>query len=357
MSNKNEVNGNKDRDETISLIGSLIYSGYKDHQDFRTRAFNRIRCFLRCVCEGKSPDFVDKKKEETSYSKEYSDKNLPGLIEKMFEQDLLTGSQKTIFLKLLEIAKKTASLENSFKPAMKKFVQSNIGPLWDDYLSYVRGVGEVSATTLFAKIGYCEKFNSVSKLWRYFGLHVVCPKCTEKGMVQVKVGPGEFVEEERTISQVVNGAGVCPKCGKRGIAPRARRGVSLGYSQVLRSFGWNLSQSLLKINSPIYREIYDTEKDRQLSLSFNIGELEKRYGKPYKREDVGLKLGHAHNRALRKMLKIFLQHYYVVGRTLAGCEVSDPFVKAHMNHRDIITWRDVLEANGGDVSVIERKVI
>ena len=332
----------------------LVAAGFKDQQHTRTANMNRVRAFLKCKLED-GGDFskVDAKKEEKDYSKKYSDKNLPELIEEMFEKELLNESEKSIFDKLMNISRNAKSLEESFKAPMRVFVSSNMGPLWDDYFFHIRGIAEVLASLLFARIGYCENSKTVSALWRYFGLHVVCPVCTEKIIIQVRTGPDEFKDEERTVSKLTNGEGICPECGKKGIAPRARKGVSLGYNRLLRSLGWTISDVLMKTNSPVYRDIYDAEKARQLAVTFKTGELEERYGSPYKSDSTNLIQGHAHNRALRKMLKIFLQHYYIVSRTIAGLEVSEPFVKAIQGHHDIITWQNVLIANGGDPKTIE----
>ena len=77
------------------------------------------------------------------------------------------------------------------------------------------------------------------------------------------------------------------------------------------------------------------------------------YGKPYKEEDTTLKQSHAHSRAMRKAVKIFLQHYWVLSRKLANLPVTDPYVKDRLDHEHIITWQEVFKKLGLDPALIE----
>lgn len=79
-----------------------------------------------------------------------------------------------------------------------------------------------------------------------------------------------------------------------------------------------LADNFIKQRTPIYRDIYDEEKEKQMN---NGSELSK---------------GHAHNRAIRKMNKIFLIHYWLADREVNELLTSKPYVEAHLGHNHII---------------------
>jgi hypothetical protein len=134
-------------------------------------------------------------------------------------------------------------------------------------------------------------------------------------------------------------------------------GKSIDFNPKLRELAWKIGDCLIKQSSPKYYDIYLSEKNKQLARIFVAGELNSTYdplyhdGKnPYKDDSTSLGLLHAHRRGMRKMIKIFLQHLWVVSRKLANLPVSEPYVQAHMKHVDIITFRDILQANGVEPS-------
>jgi len=148
-------------------------------------------------------------------------------------------------------------------------------PIYNEWLLKIKGIGPAIAGGLVALIGDIERFNTVSALWAYSGYGVY------DGKVQKK-----------TKGQPNNWAGK------------------------IRSLMYNVVDMFIKHRTPIYRDIYDKEKALQVSR--------------------GISLGHAHNRAIRKTAKIFLQHYWVVARTQAGLSVSQPWVLEHGGHCDYI---------------------
>ncbi|MBZ9577505.1 hypothetical protein KJA13_00495 [Patescibacteria group bacterium] len=314
----------------ISEIGRTIAGGYADHQDVRKSTMNRIRSLVRHISEGIPFDQPEEKKEERTFDSKYRDGNLLKLIEMMFAQGKITKEESDYLSKALELAKKALSLEQSHKGPMRIFILAE--PVWKEFLSHVPGIGGVLASNLIAKFANCERYDRVSSLWRHCGLHLICPECVEE-------------TEDKILPVPANVNGKCPKCGKQGVAPRRKKGRRNDYDGRLKTFAWNIADCLIKKKSPVYYEIYLKEKERQLNRRFSRGQLQRNYGKPYKKSDTTLKLLHAHNRARRKMVKIFLQHYWVASRELAGLSVIGPYVKDKLEHEDIVTWRDVLKAN------------
>lgn len=320
----------ENRSMTIREIGRIIAGGYSDHQDVRKSTMNRIRDLVRHKNEG-IPYKPENKRKVRNFDRKYKDANLPKLLEEMFASKKLTQAECDYLLKALELANKASSLESSHKGSLKTFVASE--PVWQKFLSHIPGIGEVLAAKLIAKLADCENYKRISSLWRHAGLHLVCPYCTEK-------------VDGKVFSLVVNSEGKCPQCGSVGVGPKKKRGQKIDYDNKLRALTWNIAKSLVKQRSPIYYDIYNKEKNHQRQRRFAKGELREKYGDPYREEDTILKLGHADSRALRKLAKMFLQHYWVVSRSLADLPVSEPYVKDKLGHQNIITWQNVLKANG-----------
>lgn len=314
----------------IREIGRIIAGGYADHQGVRKSTMNRIRDVVRHKNEGIPYGQREDKKEQRNFDSKYSDKNLPRFIEEMFVKGKLTEEERDYLRKALELGNKAASLEQSHKGPMRNFISQEI--VWGKFLCHIPGIGEVLAANLFAKFGNCERYEHVSSLWRHCGLHLVCPQCTEKLNGQV-------------FPVVADITGKCPQCNSVGISPKRRKGQKIDFDSRRRSFVWNIAKSLVKQKSPVYYDLYLREKNRQLQRVFPQGELKKLYDDPYKKEDTALKLGHADSRALRKMIKIFLQHYWVVSRQFTKLPVSNPYVQDKLDHKDIVTWEDALRAN------------
>jgi hypothetical protein len=145
-------------------------------------------------------------------------------------------------------------------------------------------------------------------------------------------------ERFETISALWSYTGNSVEAGK---APKVRRGEKSGFSPKLRAFTWNISESLIKHNKGIYRQIYDTSKQTAAALKFEPNELFEKYGKAYKADDIKLSKGHCHNRALRKVRKLFLAHFWAAARELNGLETKSPFAE-RLGHGDIVTWHDAI---------------
>lgn len=294
-------------EETIRAIGRVIVGGYYDHQEVRQANMNRIRDVVRKKNEGIPLDAVEDKKDKKKFAKKYQDANLPKLLTKMKDEGKLTEKELDYIQKSLNISKGAERFETEAKALMKGYIESH--PIYWDFLKKIRGIGPVLSSNIIKSFGYCERFDMVSALWKYCGLHVVDGK-----------------------------------------APKRAKGEKIDWNPKLRTMCWKIADSFIKGNSPVYRQIYDSEKEKQFSLRFPKGELRKRYnsrGKdgPYKEDDLQLSKGHVDNRARRKMVKIFLQHYWVVSREMAGLDTRPPYPIDKLGHRSYISPEEVILAN------------
>jgi hypothetical protein len=284
----------------MRLIGRVVATGYYDMQQVRMGTKNRIRDIIRKKAEGIPFDKVEDKKEDGSpkHEKNYTDAELFELWKKLLVDKKITDDEYVYVQKCWEMAESTEKIEKSYKDQMMTFIKDRA--VYQQFLSKIRGIGPVISAMLIKNFNNCERFETISALWSYTG----------------------------------NGV-------EGGKAPKVKRGEKSGFSPKLRAFTWNISESMVKLNKGIYRQIYDTSKQEAAALKFKPGELAERYGKAYKEEDVKLSKGHCHNRALRKIRKLFLAHYWAAARELAGLETKSPFAEK-LGHLNIITWRDAI---------------
>ncbi|MCD6176785.1 MAG: transposase [Candidatus Cloacimonetes bacterium] len=279
----------------FSSIGRIVAGSYYDMQEIRISTLNRIRDVIRKKAENIGFKEVEKKKKKKTNIEKYTDKQLIEILPKLD----YTKEEINYIKRCFDLADESTKLENKYKRAMLEFVNNEL--IYTEFLKKIKGIGPVLSANLIKEFGYCENYDNVAKLWAHTGNHVV-----------------------------------------EGIAPKKRKGKDITFSPRLRTLTWKLSDCLMKSNHGIYRDIYDNEKEKQLTIKYKQGELLKKYGKPYKKEDVTLKKLHAHNRALRKMRKLFLAHYWACARELKGLDTREPYVKEKLGHKNIITWKQAI---------------
>ena len=276
-------------DKMLRELGRIVAGAYYDHQAIRIALMNRIRDLIRKKNEGIPFDQVEKKKEKKTFSKEYQDKNLPALLEKMLKEKKLSEKEYDYIKRILEVTKKAMKNENDYKKLMLEYIEGE--EIYKRFLSKIIGLGPVLSCNLIRLFGYCEGYRHVSSLWKHCGLHVVDGK-----------------------------------------APKRKKGEKLDWNPKLRTFCWKIADSFVKHKTPVYREIYDSEKRRQIELMKN------------KAKNAPASLRHADLRARRKMIKIFLQHYWVMGRRLKGLETGKPYAVEKLGHH-YISPEEVIVAN------------
>jgi hypothetical protein len=285
--------------EVLKQMGRIIANSYYDMQSVRISTKNRIRDVIRKKIENIPFDSVEEKKEENLHENKYNDKELLELFKQCLKEKKIDQEEYDYTIHCWEMADDSEKIESQYKKAMEEYIEHET--IYSKFLEGIRGLGPVLSANLIKEFGYCEKYATVSKLWKHTG------------------------------NDVANG-----------LAPKKRKGEDLTFSPKLRTLTWKLSDSLLKLNKGFYRGVYDTEKLRQLNREYAAGELLKMYGKPYTAEETHIRLLHAHNRALRKMRKLFLSHYYVAAKELTGQPHKEPFVTTLEGHTNIVSWQDAL---------------
>jgi len=332
----------EDRKLVKRMAVNIVVSTFTMVQEVRLKEMNRLRALVIAIIEGIKPGDVPTEKEKKSFEKRYTDALVLAYIEALIEQDELNDEEKTMANAAMKIVTEAKKLENSNRSSMLHSVQ--LDPVWNLYLKNVRGIGSTLAAQLLARIPGA-KYENAAKMRAHMGLHLVCPNCTEKAFI------GNY---KKTVAVVARENGKCPGCGAQGIGEKKRKGRSMRSDIKLRTLAHKVAEALVKTKSKIYYPIYMQHKKQQIDRMYKPGELEKMYSKgyssdkcPYKHETTKISKKHAHNRALRKMIQLFLQHYWVVCRLAEKLPVRTPYIIQHSeDHRTIISWRTVLKRNG-----------
>ena len=264
-------------------IKSLYHScmnAYYGAQKRRIAMSNAIRVFVLqykgILPTRRVPDKKDKDKK--AYGK-YNDKWVQEEFMKIV--DAANDVDREALLRFYGIYDKTLNIERDCKLFALYILEKQ--PIYSKWLTHVRGIGPVLSLNLVHRLGHCERFSTVSKLWKYAGMHVV-----------------------------------------NGEAPRRKKGEKLNFNKEVRVMMFKVMDCFIKQRSTPYREIYDTEKQIQLEM------MEKKTkGAPESKM-------HAELRARRYAGKIFLTHYWMCARHLIGEPLPAPYSVRVLNHTDIL---------------------
>ncbi len=143
-------------------------------------------------------------------------------------------------------------------------------PIIDEMVA-VKGVGPMLAAKVVAMIDI-DRAKTVSALWRYSGYGVT-----------------------------------------NGERDKPTKGEKLKYNKRLKQACYLVGGSFLKSNSP-YRQIYDSAREY------------------YEANRKDWTLGHQHNAAMRKMVKLWLSHLWLTWRSIEGLETNEPYVHSKLGH-------------------------
>ncbi len=192
--------------------------------------------------------------------------------------------------------------------AMEKMVWREVRhlPIVDGWLIRVKGVGPRLAALLVANIGDIGRFDTISKLWAYAGLHVI-----------------------------------------DGRAPKRAVGQKANWNAELKTTAWKLGQSFVKIADSPYRKLYDAYKVRiterevangniiwqsdgtKVTPAHHLPRVKPPAKAPAKPEWT---LGRINNMALRFIAKRLLSHLWLVWRAMEGLAVREPYVIEKQGH-------------------------
>lgn len=175
---------------------------------------------------------------------------------------------------------------------------ASVGPIWQ-WLLDIKGIGTNLAGKLIANIDDINRFATVSKLWAFSGW-------------AVRDGRREYNQ----------------------------KGKTSGYNHKLKSICWQIGDSFLKQQTPVYTDVYYVEKERlqRLHPDTLCRDCKELWSKEHKAKGHKQMYNplHLHNMAQRKMVKIFLQHLWVRWRESEGLPVTAPYAEAILGHTNIV---------------------
>ena len=277
----NEIQNSND--DVIFQLGKISVDGYYDYQSIRIAQKNRIRDIIRRKIEGIPYDKPEEKKEDKKFDNKFKDEKVFDFLNQLAKKNKITELERDYIQKLFEISIETERTEEKYKKLMDQYLKKE--PLWIEWLINVKGISSVLGSSLIKSFGYCETYQYVSSLWRHCGFDPDGAKGKTKG-------------------------------------------EKIHYNPKLKTMVWKIGDSFIKQRTEPYRAVYDNEKERQLMLVTNEAE-----NAPKNRL-------HADLRARRKMVKIFLQHYYIIGRKIKGLSITKPYPHDRMGHKHFIPPKD-----------------
>lgn len=225
-------------------------------------------------------------------------------------------------------------MENAqnFEKDIEKLIISQLKnhALWTQYLSKIQGIGPLIAAGLISYIDDIEKFDHVSSLWQYsgYGMNRFCTQCKKPTSVEVKYSTGK-------VAKKLHPKETCPICDNKTIPVLQKRtpGYQSNWNDRLKVLAWKASNSFVKQSAAKskYRKLYDKIKR---------AEHKNHPKKIVSKGKTSFNDGHLHNRALRKVSKIFLAHVWQTWRRQQGLEATEPYAKQLLGHSVVEAFTD-----------------
>lgn len=261
--------------EVLRIWAEALY----DHQDVRIGSLNRVRNLIRrkLLDLGFKPE--KKKKEDAEEEQKWTDKELKQAMKEAEEKEILSKADYSFLMDSFELAEKETTIEKEYENHLTPLI--NKEPIWTGWLMFVNGISVRNTCRLLRYFGYCERFDTVSKLWAYSGLAV----------------------------------------GENGHSIQRKKGEQLPYNLKIKTGCLGvIGDSLIKASKSYKKKIYDTYKKRIQERGCCQEKHKKHKGKMCKDYP-----GHSARMAQRKMVKIFLSHYWHKCREIKGLNTRSPY--------------------------------
>ena len=235
---------------------------------------------------------------------------------------------------------------NEFKQMEEKIKKRLVEAMKDhpvmSWIKGVKGVKEVLASQLVAIIGDVSRFPTISSLWKMCGLHVEtrCEKCGKR-YFKNDLEKEQFIEkmvnrlramhekrkektkfdEEAAKKKVLSWICHCKDPKPVNVAPRRRRGELLDWNPKARMICWKIATQLLKIGKRTNSKWW---------------QLYQQYREYYKKRGDAKNDYHVHNRALRRIMKLFVACLWLVWREVEGLPTRPPYAIEKLQHTHYI---------------------
>lgn len=228
---------------------------------------------------------------------------------------------------IITIFENAQIFEKDLEKLIKKQLKNHA--MYTQYLSKIRGIGPILSAGLISYIDDIERFKNISSLWQYsgYGMNRFCKKCKKPTFVDVKYESGK-------IAKKLHPEKICPICGEETIPILQKRtpGYQSNWNDRLKVLGWKAGSSFVRQPTKSkYRKLYD-----------QIRADENRKNPTRKKIDgkIVYNDGHKHNRAMRKVVKIFFAHIWQTWRRQQGLETTEPYAKQLLGHSVVEAFTD-----------------
>jgi len=259
---------------------------YEDMQAVRKAEMNRARMLLYRRLKDLGYIVEEKKEEdEKAFGDVVSDELIQPALEKAVADGKINPQELEMIDENTKYGKQFNTLEKTIIGRFAPIIEKH--PIQTEYLSHIKGIGILTSARLICYLGDGSKFDTISKLWAYSGYKV-----------------------------------------ENGIAQKRKKGVKSNWNNKVKTLTYLLVDGFIKHRTK-YREIYDNEKARLLSMHpEKVVETEKWDGIHKTRWNPG----HLHAMAMRKTAKIFLANYWLFVRTLNKLPTRSPYVIEKLGH-------------------------
>jgi len=242
--------------------------------------------------------------EEQQEEEIWTDKEMEALLSKAVKLKKISPRENNILMEMMELAKNETEIEKKYEAKITPFIKQE--RIWAEWLVFVKGIGMRNATRLLKHLGYCENFESISKIWAFTGYAPdrFCLTCKRYEHLAVK--NKDTGEKEKCVCEKPNWETQNP------IAVRKRKGVPLPYNPKVHVDMYVIGSSLMKAKGKYYR--------------WYLGV----------REKIGVDEKYSHRKAFRKMMKLFISHYWHQTRTIKRLLTRSPYAHEYLGHQTII---------------------
>lgn len=203
------------------------------------------------------------------------------------------------------------TLENDIGSTVGAMVKSE--PIYNAWLKHVKGIGPILSAALIARIGSVDRFEFVSALWAYAGMHTVDGK-----------------------------------------APKRRKGQKANWDSDLKTIvAYKIPAQFIRVPSSFGRQLYDRYKafyeathDEKCPIwSHPDAKINKADTKATVDGKGCSRRGHIHNMSTRKVGKVFLSCLWAAWRELEGLPITEPYAANLPRHSHIIRPEDWVDGH------------
>lgn len=188
-------------------------------------------------------------------------------------------------------------------------------PLWREWLCDVKGIGPILAGGYISGLGSIARFDTVSKLWAYSGLHTVeNTPARQEAAYQARVRKAKLDAQKTGKEPTIPPR---PDYLPDRIMPRRTTGERANWSPFLRTLAWKTGESFVKTKGG-YRAQYERQRAK------------------YERTRPDTSDGHRLAMAKRATVKLFLSHLWQTWRELEGLPTREAFVIEQLGHTTVI---------------------